>query len=65
MTPSRKQWPLTPALRYAALAMILAVGALMSVGILSILLWVGAAVAVVLGAVKLRANWSRTRETRP
>jgi hypothetical protein len=45
--------------------MILAVVALMSIGILSILLWLGAAVAVVIGAVKLWSNWGRTRETRP
>jgi hypothetical protein len=65
MTAPRPQWPLAPALRYAALAMILAVGALMSVGILSIVLWVGAVVSLVLGAVKFRANWRRTREPRP
>ena len=65
MNAQRRQWPLAPALRYVALAMILAVAALMTTGILSILLWVGAAVAVVFGAVKLKANWGRAKDMHP
>lgn len=57
--PGAPQWPLAPALRLTALAMILAVAALMTTGVLSIVLWVCAVVAVVLAAIKLRANWSK------
>jgi len=62
--PTSSQWPLAPALRLAALAMILSVGALMTVGVISIVLWLGAAVSVVLAALKLRANWGKRREKR-
>jgi hypothetical protein len=63
--PRGPQWPLAPALRLTALAMILAVAAMMAAGILSIVLWVAAAVAVVLAAIKLRANWGRRGQSRP
>jgi hypothetical protein len=64
--PRGPQWPLAPALRLTALAMILAVAALMvGSGILSIVLWVAAAVTVVLAAIRLRANWGKRGQSRP
>lgn len=57
--PKAPQWPLAPVLRLAALAMLFSVGALMTVGVLSIVLWAAAAVLLVLAAVKLGKNWRR------
>jgi hypothetical protein len=46
--------------------MILAVAALMvGTGILSIVLWVAAAVTVVLAAIRLRASWGKRGQSRP
>jgi hypothetical protein len=59
--PKAPQWPLAPVLRLAALAMLFSVGALMTVGLLSIVMWGCAAVLVVLAAVKLGKNWRRAK----
>jgi hypothetical protein len=59
--PNARQWPLAPALRYAALALFFAGAALVVEGWLSLVLWLGAVVLVVLAAVKLAKNWTARR----
>lgn len=58
--PKPRQWPLSPALRLTALAMLFVAGALLTEGWLSTVLLVGGAVAGVMAAIKLVAGW-RTR----
>jgi hypothetical protein len=55
--PKPPQWPLSPALRLAVLALIFLVGSLATHGWISILLLIGAVVLVVLAAMKFKANW--------
>jgi hypothetical protein len=57
--PRAPQWVLTPVLRLAVLAMLLSTSALMTVGLLSLILWASAAVLVVIAAVKLVKSWGR------
>lgn len=59
--PKAPQWPLTPALRLAALALLLASAALVVEGVFSTVLWGLAVVFLVLAAVKLAQNWKRLR----
>ena len=60
-SPTPRKWPLTPALRYAALALFLAAGALVVEGWLSLILWLAAVVLLVLAAIKLAKNWPARR----
>jgi hypothetical protein len=55
--PKPPQWPLSPALRLTALALILLVASLATQGWISMVLLIGAVVSVVLAAVKVKANW--------
>jgi hypothetical protein len=55
--PKPPQWPLSPALRLTALALILLVGSLAIQGWISMVLLIGAVISVVLAAVKVKANW--------
>jgi hypothetical protein len=55
--PRAPQWPLTPALRLAALALLFAGAALLVEGWVSTALWVGSLVLLVLAVVKLVKNW--------
>jgi hypothetical protein len=55
--PKPPQWPLSPALRLTALALILLVSSLATQGWISTVLLIGAVVSVVLAAVKVKANW--------
>jgi hypothetical protein len=55
--PKPRPWPLSPALRLTALALILLVGSLAIQGWISLVLLIGAVVSVVLAAVKVKANW--------
>jgi hypothetical protein len=57
--PKPRQWPLAPALRYAAFALLLAGAALMVQGWLSTAMWLAAVVLLVLAAVQLVKNWRR------
>jgi energy-coupling factor transporter transmembrane protein EcfT len=57
--PRTPQWPLTPALRLAALALLFAAAALVVKGWLSTAMWLIAVVLVVLAAVQLAKNWRR------
>jgi energy-coupling factor transporter transmembrane protein EcfT len=59
--PRPPQWPLTPALRLAALALLFAAGAALVQGWLSIAMWLVAVVLVVLAAIQLAKNWRRRR----
>jgi hypothetical protein len=61
MTAPKAQWPLTPALRLAALALLLAAAALVVEGVIATVLWLGSVVLFVLAAVQLVKNWSRRR----
>ena len=56
--PKSPQWPLTPALRLAALALLFAAAALVVEGWFSTVLWIGSVVLLVVAAVKLAKNWS-------
>ena len=60
-SPTPRQWPLAPALRYAALALFLAAAALVVEGWLSIILWLAAVVLLVMAAIKLAKNWPNRR----
>jgi hypothetical protein len=57
--PKPPQWPLSPALRLTALALILLVGSLAIQGWISMVLLIGAVISVVLAAVKVKANWKK------
>ena len=57
--PRAPQWPLTPALRLAALALLLVGIALMTTGWLSFFMWFIAVVAAVFAAIQLVKNWGR------
>ncbi len=59
--PRTPQWPLTPALRLAALALLFVGGAIMTTGWLSFILWFAAVVLLVFAAIQLARNWSRRR----
>jgi len=58
--PKAPQWPLTPPLRLAGLALFFAGAAFLVEGWGSVLLWLGALVFLVLAAVKFSKVW-RTR----
>jgi hypothetical protein len=55
--PRPPQWPLTPVLRLAALALLFAGAALLVQGWFSTALWVGSVVLLVLAIVKFAKNW--------
>jgi len=57
--PRAPQWPLTPALRLAALALLFVAIALMTTGWLSFFMWFIAVVLVVFAAIQLVKNWGR------
>jgi hypothetical protein len=59
-SPRAPQWPLTPALRLTALAMVFVAGAWLTEGWVRTVLLIGGAVIAVLAAKKLVAGW-RTR----
>jgi hypothetical protein len=59
--PRAPQWPLTPALRLGALALICALGAWITEGLLSQILWVGSVVLLVFAVIQLAKNWTRRR----
>jgi len=59
--PRAPQWPLTPALRLAALALLLVGGAIMTTGWLSFIMWFAAVVLLVFAAIQLARNWGRRR----
>ena len=59
--PKPQQWPLAPALRLTALALLFLVGSLLIKGWLSIALLVCAVVSVVLAAVKFAKTWRSRR----
>jgi hypothetical protein len=59
--PRTPQWPLTPALRLAALALLFVGGAIMTTGWLSFIMWFAAVVLLVFAAIQLAKNWSRRR----
>jgi hypothetical protein len=60
-SPRAPQWPLAPALRLAALALLFVGGAIMTTGWLSFTLWFIAVVLVVFSAIQLVKNWSMRR----
>ena len=57
--PKAPQWPLTPVLRLAALALLLASAALVVEGVFSTVLWVFSVVFLVLAVVKFAKSWRR------
>lgn len=59
--PRAPQWPLTPALRLAALALLFGGGAMMTTGWLSFILWFGAVVLLVFAAIQTAKNWGGRR----
>jgi hypothetical protein len=59
--PRAPQWPLTPALRLAALALLFVALAIMTTGWLSFILWFIAVVSLVFAAIQLVKNWGRRR----
>lgn len=59
--PKAPQWPLTPALRLTALAMIFALGAIIAQGWLSAVLAMCAAGLAVVAAIKLAAHMRSRR----
>ena len=62
MTASRTpQWPLAPALRLAALALLFVGGAILTTGWLSFVLWFIAVVLTVFAAIQLAKNWNTRR----
>ncbi len=62
--PRATQWQLTPPLRFAALALLSAGAGFLVEGWLSIVLWVGAVLFLVLAAIKLAKVWkSRPKNT--
>ena len=58
--PKAPQWPLTPPLRLAGLALLLAGATLLVEGWVSLLLWLGALVFFVLAVIKFAKVWRRT-----
>ena len=60
-SPRPPQWPLTTALRLAALALLFVGLAIMTSGWLSFLMWFIAVVLVVFAAIQLAKNWNRRR----
>ena len=60
-SPTPRQWPLAPALRYGAAALFLAAAALVVEGWLSIILWLASLVLLVMAAIKLAKNWPTRR----
>ena len=57
MTAPKAQWPLTPALRLAALALLFAGASFLAEEWVSMLLWLGAIVLLVLAAINLAKAW--------
>jgi hypothetical protein len=57
--PRAPQWPLTPALRLAALALLFVGCAIMTTGWLSFIMWFIAVVLVVFAAIQLARNWGK------
>ena len=57
--PKAPQWPFTPVLRLAAVALLLASVALVVEGVISTVLWGGSVVFLVLAVVQLAKNWRR------
>jgi fatty acid desaturase len=55
--PRAPQWPLTPALRLAALALLFAGAAVLVQGWFSTALWLGSVVLLVLAIVKFAKSW--------
>jgi hypothetical protein len=59
--PRPPQWPLAPALRLAALALLFVGGAMLTRGWwLSFLMWFVAVVLLVFAAIQLARNWPKT-----
>ena len=59
--PRTPQWPLAPALRLAALALLFVGGAILTAGWLSFVLWFIAVVLIVFAAIQLAKNWNARR----
>jgi hypothetical protein len=57
--PKAPQWPLTPPLRLAGLALLFAGAAFLVDGWGNVLLWLGAVVFLVVAAVKFAKVWRR------
>ena len=57
--PKAPQWPLTPALRLAAVALLLASFALVVEGVISTVLWGLSVVFLVVAVVKFAKKWKR------
>jgi uncharacterized protein (DUF983 family) len=57
--PRAPQWPLAPALRLAALALLFAGVGYLVEGWVSMLLWLGAIVVLVFAAINLAKGWKR------
>jgi ABC-type protease/lipase transport system fused ATPase/permease subunit len=57
--PRAPQWPLAPALRLAALALLFAGVGFLVEGWVSMLLWLGAIVLLVFAAINLAKSWKR------
>ena len=57
--PRAPQWPLAPALRLAALALLFVGGALMTNGWLSFFMWLIAVVLLVFAAIQMAKYWQR------
>ena len=59
--PRAPQWPLAPALRFGAFALLFAAGAMLTKGWwLSFMMWFIAVVLLVFAAIKLAKNWGRS-----
>jgi predicted lipid-binding transport protein (Tim44 family) len=57
--PRAPQWPLAPALRLGALALLFASVGFLVEGWVSMLLWLGAIVFLVFAAINLAKGWRR------
>jgi hypothetical protein len=57
--PRAPQWPLAPALRLAALALLFAGAGFLVEGWFATLLWLGAIVFMVFAAINLAKGWRR------
>ena len=57
--PRTPQWPLAPALRLAALALLFAGVGFLVEGWVAMLLWLGAIVFLVFAAINLAKGWRR------